>query len=260
MQSVNLKLYELAVFFLPFLSLPVLPSVYRPISILFLCIPALFFVMNTLKNRKFNHIDSLVIGLFFFIIMHSVAFLFFSEISISHYLKEVMVLCLGLVAYFGFRYSFEQYGYFTFLKFSLLSYRVILTIGLIEVGAIYGLLPYELKHYLNEFISTKSNTRIQLATMEASWAARTLMFFIPVMLYLRSSQILSIHIIEILIGLILFFLIFSIDGYLILALSFFLYLISTGQWKKTLLLFVICIPLFLVFLTDCESIRRLLLF
>lgn len=180
---------------LPFMSLPLLPSVYRPVSVLafFLTGGAIFF--SRLVRKKMP-LDELLLFSFFAACLFQTAVLV--ALARGDYLwacRHLAVLALGIFSYLSLKIFFQWYGPDDALKLMGKVYAVILALGVLEVMCILGLLPWKMKIIVNTLLSGRVVERIQLVTSEASWGAKVLLFGIPVYAFLwrrfRSARYLA---------------------------------------------------------------------
>lgn len=217
----------LAVFLIPFISLPVLPSVYRPVSLYFL-IP-LFLIYSLNFKRLLLVSDIRVIILFLFCSLYGLVHAIFgTHASIVLYLSDLTVLCVGVVVYFGFRVVFLNLGIEGFVRYSNYAFKFLVFIGIAEIMSIVGVLPMDLKEGLNLLFSEKSQTRVQLTTMEASWGARVFLFSFLVYV---CSAVDRYKVIYVLAGMMIFLFIFSIGVFAFALLGLAMYCVYQYRLK-----------------------------
>jgi hypothetical protein len=232
----------LAVFLIPFISLPVLPSVYRPVSVYFLIIPAFLFLTSRerlwVKQDFFVALFLIYVTVYGFIAGYS-NFLFGFEL----YFKDVIVLLVGSIVYFGFRFVLEMYGLKFFFKVSNLSFKLLLFVGLVEILAIIGVLPSGIKEFMNMFFSGKHQDRVQLTTMEASWGGRVFLFSFVIYLY---SSLDKLKIFYVVLALFLFSFIFSVGVVGVLLLAIFVYFVFVYGIKGVVIFLVTTIVFYLL--------------
>ena len=233
------KLSWLAVFFLPFISLPVMPSTYRPVSVYFLLLPALLFFTNYKSKEEIQ--DRNVVLFFLYVVFYGLVAAFFSEKFVGlNYISELVAVIIGLLVYLGFRFIFHEYGLNWFFRVTSFSYKFVVVVGLIEVLSSAGLLPYSVKELINLAFSGKSHSRIQLTTMEAAWGARVFLFLFITYLYSNVDHGVK-KIIFIVLGLFLFLSTFSMAMMSYLALGVLFYFLIIYKFKGVAYLFFISI-------------------
>ena len=227
----------LAVFLIPFISLPVMPSVYRPISAYFLILPSVIFMLG---YKKFDTFQDRVVALFVFytLIYGFIAGYFSYDFIFSGYVTELAAVMIGMLAYIGFRYVFSEFGLEWFFRVSSFSYKFVVVIGFLEVLSLVGILPYGLKELINIAFSGKTHGRIQLTTMEAAWGARVLLFLFVVYLYSKFDAGLK-RIFFLSCGILLFLSTFSVAMMSYLALGLLFYLLMVYKFKGLIYLIVL---------------------
>ena len=233
----------LAIFLVPFISLPVLPSIYRPVSLYFLLVPAIAFILN--RNMLMIKQDFLLLMFCLFVAVYggAVAALL-GGMDYWLYMKEMIALAIGLVIYFGFRFILYNYGLQWFLLISNASYKFLLLVGIIEVLAVLGVIPYSIKEFMNMAFSGKEHDRIQFTTMEASWGARVFLF--SFVIYLYSSYQDKYRFIHISLGIFLLLFTFSISVFGFLALAVIIYFIYRYKIKGLIYIFLLSFVFYLI--------------
>lgn len=240
-----------AVFLIPFISLPVLPSVYRPVSVYFLIIPAFLFL--TSRERLWLRQDFFVALFLIYVTVYGFIAGYFNFVfSFELYFKDVIVLLVGSIVYFGFRFVLEMYGLKWFFKVSNLSFKLLLFVGMVEILAIIGVLPSGIKEFMNMFFSGKHQDRVQLTTMEASWGGRVFLFSFVIYLW---SSLDRLKIFYVVLALFLFSFIFSagVVGFLLLAI--FVYFVFVYGIKGLVIFLVTTIVFYflMTFMLDVFS-------
>ncbi|AEA34637.1 hypothetical protein [Hippea maritima] len=202
----------------PFMSLPVMPSDYRPISIFFL-VPFSFLI--TLKYLIRLKISKDIFYLLLFLVFVSIqSVLLLDNIFLS--LRYIAPVFLGIFSYIAIRYFFIKNNIEkVFDKFFVL-YILIAVIGFVEILSMKGLLPHSLKDIIGIVFSGKVSSRIQLISSEGSWASKIIIFSIPIYLYYYCKNGYFNKSFYVL--LLLFVMIFSLEGFAIVATAFMLYL------------------------------------
>jgi len=241
---------------IPFMSLPVMPSDYRPISVFFLFPVSVFVYLKYIARSKVKK-DILILSLFvLFSVVHS---LILQPFLTS--LRAIVPLLLGFFSYIGINYYFQRTKVITVFNKLTKLFVFIAILGIIEILAMKNLIPYSIKLFIGEVFSGKVSSRIQLITMEGSWAAKIIIFSIPIYVYHYCKNgyfYLSFYILFL-----LFLLIFSLEGFAILGFAlmfrFFPVLIKLLFFKYRLkyylygLISVMIIPLLILLVLNTES-------
>ncbi len=198
---------------IPFMSLPVMPSDYRPISI-FLIVPiSIFIYVKYLDSLKLQA-DILLLSFFvLFAVVHS---LILQPFTTS--IRGVLPLFFGFFSYVGINYYFQRTRIITIFNKLTKLFVFIAILGIIEFLAMKNLIPYSIKSFIGEIFSGKVSSRIQLTTMEGSWAAKVIIFSIPIYVYHYCNR--GYFYISFYILLVLFLLTFSLEGFAIVGLAF----------------------------------------
>lgn len=226
-----------AVFFIPFISFPVMPSTYRPVSVYFLLLPSLMFLLN--YRTFFNRQDRVLSILILFAIFYGFFVgLVSSDFSFLGYFSELITIAIGVLVYAGFRFIFQTYGMAWFFRVSAISYKFVVVLGCLEILSLLGVLPYSVKELINFTLSGKSHGRIQLTTMEAAWGARVFLFlFIAYIFSLNDSGV--TRKIYIVLGLILFLSTFSMAMFSYFSLGMIFYFILKYRFKAVFYLLLL---------------------
>jgi len=216
---------------IPFMSLPVMPSDYRPISIFFIVPVSIFIYIKYLISLKVKK-DILILSFFvFFAVVHS---LILQPLTTS--LRAIVPLLCGFFSYIGINYYFQRTRVITIFNKLTILFAFIAIVGIIEVLAMKNLIPYSIKSFIGEIFSGKVSGRIQLITMEGSWAAKIIIFAIPIYVYHYCNK--GYFYVSFYILLLLFLLIFSLEGFAIIGAAlmfrFFPILFNTITFKYKL--------------------------
>ncbi len=198
---------------IPFMSLPVMPSDYRPVSVFLLVPISILIYLRRLINLGLTK-DVLVLSLFFLFAM--VQSLILQPFTVS--LRAIMPLFFGFFSYVGMSYYFQKNRVINTFNHLIKIFILIAIIGIIEALAMREIIPFYLKEFIGEVFSGKVSSRIQLVSMEGSWAAKIIIFSIPIYIFLyclKERFHISFYIL-----IILFLLIFSLEGFAILGLAF----------------------------------------
>jgi hypothetical protein len=213
------KILLIGFILIPFMSLPVMPSNYRPISIYFFLPIGILLLIKYIKKL-------LIPKDIFILLIFSIFCTFQSIILVENVVlsfRDLIPLFTGFISYIAMKFYIQQHGIdYLFSKYLYLFY-IIAIIGIIEILSIYGVLPYTFKQIIGEIFSTKISSRIQLITMEGSWAAKVIIFTVPIYLY---HYINNGHFpVSFFVLMIIFLFIFSLEGILIILSAVLIYVI-----------------------------------
>jgi len=204
---------------IPFMSLPILPSDYRPVSVLMFLVTGFLLLLTRLHDKRMP-VDEFV--LFCFVILCWFQSLIMVGVLHGDYVKFLRhwtVLVLGAVSYTSLKAFFQLYGADYALRLMAKVYILILALGVLEVLAIVHVLPWSVKSYLTKFLSGRTVQRVQLVTSEASWGAKVLLFGIPIYVFLLMYYRRIGYLIGLLIALLLFCFTLSLDGFIVAAIA-----------------------------------------
>ncbi len=208
----------LGILLIPFMSFPIMPTNYRPISVFFLFITGVVYFYTYLLKLKISK-DVLILSIFvIFSTIHS-----FFLVELSQSLRALFPLWLGFFSYVAMLQFLKNTNIEKVFRFFLKLYIFIILISIIEILSMKGVLPFELKQLIGTIFSGHVNKRIQLITSEASWAAKIIIFVIPIYFYFynKYGKIYK----SFFILLIIFIFLFSLEGFLIIMCSILLYAI-----------------------------------
>lgn len=166
---------------LPFMSLPVLPADYRPLSVLPFALAGGVLAGSRIVRRDWPR-EERVLWLFF--VVAAVQTLVLVGVLQGQYRwggRHVAVLGLGILSYVSLKEFFRIYGVDRALRIMAGVFVVILALGVVELLCILHVLPWGVKAALNIVLGGRSTPRLQLVTSEASWAAKVLLFGLPIL-------------------------------------------------------------------------------
>lgn len=218
----------------------VFPTDYRPLSLLFIIPVFLLIVLNSIYKRKLD--ASVLAGLLALVGLSLVSLLVTRQagLDLGGFSDFFITFAIGISTFAVFRYTFvkvrnttasnEEYTKVIF-KYLTVGCLLIILVGFIELLAAYTpLLPAGLKTEMNLFFSGKSSGRLQLTAGEPAWAARQALFGLPVLLIVKGKN--SAWTIMLFL---LALLTFSLEGLVVMVLSFALYVVYK-YWQKKLVL------------------------
>ena len=245
---------ENIIFFLLIVSLPfdgvpfILPSSYRPATIFLIAFSSVYVFIKIVINDT-NYFQRLIskpyIYLWFFFII-TVTSSFLNSLMRNYPLAGtydfLITIILGLITFIVFDFLFYKKSKVyidskTMIKrlFETLAlvYLPVLAFGLVETLVLVKFLQIDFKISIVRFTAFHLFDRIQLFSAEPSWASMQLLFIMPVYMYLSFSKSKK-YIIGFVISLFLFFIGFSMQGYLTLGISIIIYVIiyrNKIKWK-----------------------------
>jgi hypothetical protein len=248
----------LVLVFIPIDSIPILPSVYRPLSLIPMVIVFPFLLVKKFANGFENH--ELFLILF---IIYSIFSSYFQALirfnNLSGFFDATTTLIIGFGFYVVFDYLFNQLKLifnndFVTKTLKIIGYIYVIPIlfGVFEIFTLFNLVDPSIKTNILFWISGRSTIRIQLLTGEPAWAATQISFLIPIYFYLSSKNFIFKVLLLISIGLMIFT--FSINGFVIFFLSLLIFILLKFNSRKLLLLFFglllsfLLIPLIINFL------------
>lgn len=229
--------------FVPFDAVPVIfPTTYRPLSFLFLIPVFVLIVFNGIYKQK---LDASVFAGILALVGLSFASLVVTRqahLDLGGFVDYFVTFAIGISTFAVFRYTFikirgnaasnDEYIRVVF-KYLAVGLFLMIVVGCIELLAIYTpILPVEIKSTMNLIFSGKSSGRLQLTTGEPSWAARQALFGLPVLLIVKgknSAWTIMLFLLAILT--------FSLEGLVVMALSFALYVVYKYRQKKMVLIY-----------------------
>jgi len=263
----------LVLVFIPIDSIPILPSVYRPLSLLPMVIVFPFLLLKKIVNGFENHELFLILYIIFSIFSsYFQALIRFN--NLSGFFDATTTLLIGFGFYVVFDYLFNQFKLifnkeFVTKTLKIIGYIYVIPIlfGVFEIFTLLNLVDPSIKTNILFWISGRSTIRVQLFTGEPAWAATQISFLIPIYLYLSPKNFIFKVLLLISIGLLIFT--FSINGFVIFFLSLLIFIFLKFNSRKLLfvffglLLLFLLIPLFInfiqfIFPTPIYFINRIL--
>lgn len=177
--------YIVAFFLVGFTSLPIIPSHYSPSSAIFLLLSYLVTYKIDLRPK-----EKWSFFLLFFVFWTSIATLvniLLGTVSALSALNGFLALGLGVFSIYMFCSAFRHVKEEVVAKTILWSLNFIFAVGCIEILNIIGLLPQSIEDLIVSAISKTVVARVQLTTSEASWAARLMLFYIPLLVWMNKA-------------------------------------------------------------------------
>ena len=241
----------LSILSLPLTSLPFLPSVYRPITIYISFFPGIFILLYKLRTNSFNiSKDDFFLLLYFVlsIIQSFLIYLFVLKSDLYWIFKSYLSLLLGITSYECFKFFIIKFGYEKTVSVLCGVCKVVVIFGVFEILSMKGVLPHSVKEGIGYLLSGKVASRVQLTTMEASWASKLLIFLFPYFYFRYLERKISKT--WIVLFSIVFLLTFSLVGFFIffifLLILFFKDFLAGKSFFRNLMIvsiFVICVGL-----------------
>lgn len=232
------SLVKLMLFLLPYDAIRILPSTYKPISLLVLLLLAFFLFPRIVFSKK-SKSSTLFLFFYFGSIFYSFLQCFFlSEVS-DLFLDYFVTFSIGLLLFLVCDNVFAVYSknknfHIEFAK--ILSYAYVLPniIALIDLFAVNDvLIPYSISQLIHSVFGGNQGDRVCGVTFEASWLSMHLLFSIGCNLYLLNKRVnkrLSLSMIFIALFVLIFS--FSMQGYACLGISVFVYWIYRVKKAK----------------------------
>ena len=229
--------------FVPFDAVPVIfPTTYRPLSFLFLIPVFVLIVFNGIYKQK---LDASVFAGILALVGLSFASLVVTkqaQLDLGGFVDYFVTFAIGISTFAVFRYTFikirgntasnDEYIRVVF-KYLAVGLFLMIVVGCIELLAVYTpILPVEVKSTINTIFSGKTSGRLQLTAGEPSWAARQALFGLPVLLIVKgknSAWTILLFLLAILT--------FSLEGLVVMSLSFALYVVYKYRQKKMVLIY-----------------------
>ena len=199
---------------LPFMSLPVLPSDYRPLSVLFFSLTGSFILLSRIVKRDMPADELILLGFLLVSIFQTLAFVAVLNDEYIKAIRHIIVLAVGFLSYISLKLFFRIYGIDDAMKLMGKVYIFILAVGIIEILSIVHVLPWSFKSSINLLLSGRAVQRVQLVTSEASWAAKILLFAIPIYAFLLARYKNWWYLLGLILAGVLFCFTLSLDGFL----------------------------------------------
>ena len=183
-----MDLVLMSLFLLPYDGLKVMPSTYRPIIVYVLLINYfLYFIRKKIDKSELYYL----IFIFYASILSLIIGILKGD-SIFNAVSFIFPLLMGYIIFSVmnsfFKDSFSKNGIqvSTDILFTIIgnAYFLPLTIGVFESLSLIGILPIQVKEYINGFFGGIQESRICVTTTEASWVCMHLAFVIPIYIYL----------------------------------------------------------------------------
>lgn len=244
-KPLNVLLFELGILLIPYDAMHVMPSTYAPISLY----AFLFSLISSLSQKRgklyVNKCAKQVLIAFAYM---SVSSLFTAMIyvkSYKFYLNFLVTFTLGFVTYFCtiniqqyYRNRYSQADFFDrILDLICRAYYIPLLVGFVELAAMKGILPYNIKLSLNAFFGGWQS-RLCMTNHEASWASMHMLILIAASFVMYKKIKKRKYLLELLCGVFFFFVLASAQGLLTLVLAMVLYLLLSSIYKSNIVHFI----------------------
>ncbi len=232
MNSLITILFYMTILLMPYDAIRIMPSVYKPICL----IPALFLFILLLPkifNEKQNKIIIYLIvyvGLTLLFTLINDIFIFKSFFNFFNYFATMgLFFCSFLSLYYCFNYLSRTYDnnkyIFVFFKLVAIAYTLPMFICLIDVLTVYHILPSIFKELIMIVFGGNQYNRITGTSFESSWIVMHLLLASVAFLYMFSITKRKKYVLLLLIDIITFVAAFSLQGFAILFLGIFLFVI-----------------------------------
>ena len=213
-------LFLIAIFLIPYDALPVLPSLYKPISlfplvaIFIILIPKIFMIDLHGKKNLFYfygfYIISVVEGVLIASSKHSMSLFFDFFVTLSIALVLITTLYI-LLTESNFENKIEW-----FAKKIAIAYYFPVIVALLDFLSVYRVLPGGISETIHSIFGGQQHARVNGVTFEASWLSMHLFFSSFSYFYLIKNNIYRIrNLVFLIIEVIIFCLLFSMQGYMI---------------------------------------------
>ncbi len=242
---------------LPFDSFPfLLNSTYRPLSIFFilLAFPLILMVNISRKAITIRKTNFVLYIFCLYSVLFSFVFAILKYNDFSGFFDFTITLLLGAISFYCFDFFLskkknifiDNKRYLKYVFSLVASVYIIASLwGIFELFVLMDIFPYQIKENIYLIISGRSTERIQLFSGEPSWAAKQLLFALPIFYFLMKE---NKRYRKFFIWLsILFLLMFSLQGYLIFCIALIAYLALSFNIKKSIRYLIYIGLLFVVF-------------
>lgn len=193
------KFLVLSLMLVPYDAMRVMPSNYRPLSVVPLMILLIVLVQDGGARRcvRFGRAHAALLLFAAIYLITSMVRIFTGEIQVAEMLSEGIVLCIGIVAFVSLAWSFRLRVRQTGIRqtaaetIKILGYAYVipLIVGLLEALSLYGVLPIEVNQALIAVFGGNQTNRLCLTSFEASWASVHLLIAFAVYLYLSRNNV-----------------------------------------------------------------------
>ena len=198
----------------PFMSLPLLPSDYRPVSVIAFAVTGAAVMLVRLIRRRMPW-DEFLLGCFLLICgFQTLGLVAVMNADFGKAIRHLVVLFLGALSYVSLKLVFRRFGPDRALRWMVWVFALILVLGVVEVLCILHVFPWSIKVALNNLLGGRSVGRVQLVTSEASWGAKVLLFGIPLFIFYLVRERKCRYLIALIVAAVLFCFTLSMDGFL----------------------------------------------
>jgi hypothetical protein len=166
------------------MSLPFLPSDYRPVSVILFSFTGLILLGSRIIEGKMPLDEVLLLCFLVVCLFQSIALVGIVNEDYDKVFRHLIVLALGVLSYVSLKRFFQLYGVDYALKLMGKVYIFIFAVGILEILSIVHVLPWSVKVLIGRLLSGRVVDRVQLITSEASWAAKVILFGIPIYAFL----------------------------------------------------------------------------
>lgn len=254
--------FATGILLLPYDAFPIMPSTYRPISLVPFFISLLFIISDDgiRQIKLIGRRQLLILGFFALTFCGNAFRVLAGNIQPENYIDTIVTLVIGLLAYFCFtsylRWRATQESFATTLDRLLhllsVAYILPLFVGCLEAASLNGLLPSSVNVALISFFGGNQSYRLTLTSFEASWASIHLIIAALCNLFLYRKDKSAFHFVCFCVATVLFFLTNSMQGVMVLGCATAAFILWYGYKKKRLLVIfrwmLIVVGVFVTFL------------
>ena len=242
-RKIELRLTLVAIAVLPLMTVPIFPSDYRPLSIVFLLVPVTLAGLSLVVGllSRFRVVDAWLLAFLAYAVLRSLVAVAASDTGLGSALFESALLAIGVLSFFCFRLAILHFGTAYVLRLFNTVGILLILYGTIELLAVYGPLPLDVRNSVSMLLTGKAGSRIQLTTSEAAWAARVLLPYLLVLWVLRKRMRPALFWAAFTAGVIVYVATLSAEGYLTLLATILLAGLLFPTWERLRLVFLFSI-------------------
>jgi hypothetical protein len=225
---------------IPFLSVPIFPSAYRPVSFIFLAPLGLLYIIILLKKKELTDNRALYWYCLFcaYIFIHSLFLSGLQQGRWSEFGFDFLLVFLGMCTLMGAFLASIELSERRFLQVINITFVMVIIIGVIEILSLFGPLSSSIRDVMMNIINGKTSSRLQLSTSEASWAGKVVLMMIPVFWVQRKNIFFYLCF---LLSCLFLVLTFSLDVYFTTVMAVLFLLILRKKWNALIFSFVVLI-------------------
>lgn len=232
----------LGIILIPFDSVPIFNSEYRPVSVIPFCI-AFIFVLPKVIVKKVKKLTVVLLILGGYSICFSYIYSRYVYNEYTGFFQFSITFILGIIAFMVCDYVFEKananinnnneyLNFFFKISVNKVIYTFIIIIGIIQILNLKHIVPDQYVQVVGKvFSGSQRNDRVKLFSSEPSWASMQLTYILPILFYLKDKYKKSFYYFAFYACAILFFATFSVQGFIIMAIAFFIFIVINSRSK-----------------------------